>query len=164
MSYGHQEALDITQGGINIGMILLMLHHIWNLMLADGKEYTKKTNNIISAQGIAPSIEGLYANVTGWNFYADHVLVNTVLRKYSILDHVLYLAFTLWGFWSNCSCICNPKVRTPPHKYLASLKLYWYINTKTITKFYFLIFWCEIKMGWSCTRSIFLAWKRPIYI
>ena len=45
------------------------------------KKHKENINNIVAAQGIAPTYAGPYENITRRAFYACHVLVNTVLRK-----------------------------------------------------------------------------------
>ena len=79
---GLRVALGITQGGRKIGTSLLVLRHMRNLKMADGKIYIKQNiNNIVAAQGIYLTSAVLYTNVTKRTLYVGHVSVNTLLRR-----------------------------------------------------------------------------------
>ena len=78
---GLRISLEITQGVIKIGKSLLLLHHIGNLKMADGKKNAKQNiNNILAAQEVETTGAVINANATRRTLYAGHFSVNTVLR------------------------------------------------------------------------------------
>ena len=109
--------LEMTQGRRKIGTSLLVIRHMGNLKMADSKKSIKQNiNNIVAAQGIAPTGAVLYENVTRMNFYGSQVLVNTVLRKVHYFKSFTLSSFHFWVFLRRFNRIFNIKVLIPPKK------------------------------------------------